>query len=580
MARQKNAGQGASGKSDGASATTRPETPTRAVVIVPVLARAFRQDDDASQNRPRLTRSPEARHDEAVGLAQAIDLELVHTAIVTVNDPRPATLLGTGKVEEIAEIVKEGHAEVVIVDHPLTPVQQRNLEKALNAKVLDRTGLILEIFGRRARTKEGTLQVDLAHLNYQKGRLVRSWTHLERQRGGAGFLGGPGETQIEADRRVLQDKIIKLKRELETVRRTRDLHRAKRKKVPFPVVAIVGYTNAGKSTLFNRLTGAGVLAEDMLFATLDPTLRRVRLPHGTPIILSDTVGFISDLPTHLIAAFRATLEEVVEADLVIHLRDISDPDTAAQAEDVERILADLGVDAADTKHVIEVWNKIDRLDEGNRARLLDEGAGEKPEPPIAISAVTGEGIDALAAVIEERLSGELEAVDRHAQARPDGPDGLALPQWRCRFAHRQRRWPRIDLDAGDCRRARRNRKPIAPPKQGVGAFISRSSPAAKALPSDPASAFSRLPPDASSARSTWWKRLRNFSLVPPSAASASIFRWRPKLTSANSTSPNSSLIDAASALPIASRSSPISSSILSRIGPASLQSKPTRAAFS
>ncbi|WP_292126608.1 GTPase HflX, partial [Mesorhizobium sp.] len=306
---------------------------------------------------------------EAVGLASAIDLDPVHTAVVTVTDPRPATLLGSGKVAEFADIVKERKAELVIVDHPLTPVQQRNLEKELNAKVLDRTGLILEIFGERARTKEGTLQVELAHLNYQKGRLVRSWTHLERQRGGAGFLGGPGETQIESDRRILQDKITKLKHELETVRRTRDLHRAKRKKVPFPVVAIVGYTNAGKSTLFNRLTGAGVLAEDMLFATLDPTLRRVRLPHGTPIILSDTVGFISDLPTHLVAAFRATLEEVVEADLVLHLRDISDPDTAAQAEDVERILGDLGVDAADTSRVIEVWNKIDLLDEGNRERL-------------------------------------------------------------------------------------------------------------------------------------------------------------------------------------------------------------------
>ena len=282
-------------------------------------------------------------------------------------------------------------------------MQQRNLEKALNAKVLDRTGIILEIFGRRARTKEGALQVELAHLNYQKGRLVRSWTHLERQRGGAGFLGGPGETQIEADRRVLQDKIIKLKRELETVRRTRDLHRAKRKKVPFPVVAIVGYTNAGKSTLFNRLTGAGVLAEDMLFATLDPTLRRVRLPHGTTVILSDTVGFISDLPTHLIAAFRATLEEVVEADLVLHLRDISDPDTAAQAEDVERILADLGVDASDAKHVIEVWNKVDLLDELNRARLIAEGSDPAKGPPIAISAITGEGIPALVEIIETRL---------------------------------------------------------------------------------------------------------------------------------------------------------------------------------
>ncbi len=357
--------------------------------------------------------------------------------MVTVNDPRPATLLGSGKVEEFAEIVKEGHAEVVIVDHPLTPVQQRNLEKELNAKVLDRTGLILEIFGERARTKEGTLQVELAHLNYQKGRLVRSWTHLERQRGGAGFLGGPGETQIEADRRILQDKIIKLKHELETVRRTRDLHRAKRKKVPFPVVAIVGYTNAGKSTLFNRLTGAGVLAEDMLFATLDPTLRRVRLPHGTPIILSDTVGFISDLPTHLVAAFRATLEEVVEADLVIHLRDISDPDTAAQAEDVERILADLGVDAGDAKRVIEVWNKIDLLDEGNRARLLADGTDGRKAPPIAISAVTGEGIDALKALIETRMSGELEELTVTIEPAQIRPGRLALPQWRRRFADRQ-----------------------------------------------------------------------------------------------------------------------------------------------
>ena len=373
---------------------------------MPVLTRQPRGDDDT--NRPRLTRSADARHDEAVGLARAINLDLIHTAVVTVNDPRPATLLGSGKVAEFAEIVKEGHAEVVIVDHPLTPVQQRNLEKELNAKVLDRTGLILEIFGERARTKEGTLQVELAHLNYQKGRLVRSWTHLERQRGGAGFLGGPGETQIESDRRQLQEKIIKLKHELETVRRTRDLHRAKRKKVPFPVVAIVGYTNAGKSTLFNRLTGADVLAQDMLFATLDPTLRRVRLPHGTPIILSDTVGFISDLPTHLIAAFRATLEEVIEADLVIHLRDISDPDTAAQAEDVERILADLGVDAGDAKRVIEAWNKIDRLDEGNRNRLLADGADASKAPPVAVSAVTGEGIDALKAIIETRMAGELE----------------------------------------------------------------------------------------------------------------------------------------------------------------------------
>lgn len=393
-------GAGEAARNSGAAATAL------AVVIVPVLTRPGRADD--SQGRPRLARSPEARHDEAVGLARAIDLEPVHTAIVAIADPRPATLLGSGKVDEFAGVVKDTKAELVIVDHPLTPVQQRNLEKALNAKVLDRTGLILEIFGRRARTKEGTLQVDLAHLNYQKGRLVRSWTHLERQRGGAGFLGGPGETQIEADRRILQEKILRLKRELETVRRTRDLHRAKRKKVPFPVVAIVGYTNAGKSTLFNRLTGAGVLAEDMLFATLDPTLRRLRLPHGTTVILSDTVGFISDLPTHLVAAFRATLEEVVEAELVIHLRDISDPDTAAQSEDVEQILAELGVDASDTNRVIEVWNKIDRLDEANRERLLTEAAGGRGAPPVAISAATGEGIGTLLAAMEERVAGTLE----------------------------------------------------------------------------------------------------------------------------------------------------------------------------
>ena len=332
------------------------------MVVVPVLGRHHREDRDSASSRPRLERSPEARREEAVGLARAIELEPVHVAIVNVNEPRPATLLGSGKVEELAEIVANDAIELVIFDHALTPVQQRNLETALKAKVLDRTGLILEIFGRRARTKEGTLQVELAHLEYQRGRLVRSWTHLERQRGGSGFLGGPGETQIESDRRALQDKILRLKRELETVRRTRDLHRAKRRKVPFPVVAIVGYTNAGKSTLFNKLTGAGVLAQDMLFATLDPTLRRVRLPHGTPIILSDTVGFISDLPTHLVAAFRATLEEVVEADQVIHLRDIADPDTAAQAEDVEAILRDLGVDAKDGDRVMEVWNKIDLLD--------------------------------------------------------------------------------------------------------------------------------------------------------------------------------------------------------------------------
>lgn len=352
-----------------------------------------------------MPRTPEARFEEALGLARAINLDPVASQIVMVGQPRPATLIGTGKIGEIAESVRENDASLVIFDHPLTPVQQRNLEKALETKVIDRTGLILEIFGERARTKEGVLQVELAHLEYQKGRLVRSWTHLERQRGGGGFMGGPGETQIESDRRQLQDKIIKLKRELENVRRTRDLHRAKRKKTPYPVVAIVGYTNAGKSTLFNRLTGADVLAQDMLFATLDPTLRRIRLPHGTMAILSDTVGFISDLPTHLVAAFRATLEEVVEAELVLHLRDISDPDSAAQADDVEKILESLGVEAKDENHVIEVWNKIDLLD--STSPLLERIGLAK----IPVSAVTGEGLGTLLDVIEARLSGGLQTLE-------------------------------------------------------------------------------------------------------------------------------------------------------------------------
>lgn len=396
------------------------ESTARAVIIVPVLTRQPRASADDALARGRTARSAPARLEEAIGLAGAIDLDTVHSSIVTINDPRPATLLGTGKLEEFAEIVKENEADLVFVDHPLTPVQQRNLEKELNAKVLDRTGIILEIFGRRARTREGTLQVDLAHLNYQKGRLVRSWTHLERQRGGAGFLGGPGETQIEADRRALQEKIIKLKRELETVRRTRDLHRSKRKKVPYPIVAIVGYTNAGKSTLFNRMTGAGVLAEDMLFATLDPTLRRVKMPHGTIVILSDTVGFISDLPTHLVAAFRATLEEVVEADLIVHLRDISDPDTAAQADDVARILGDLGVDANDERRVLEVWNKVDLLDPNDRERMLEAGTNAGGIRPVAISAITGEGVHALSSLIEERIAGVLASVDISLSAAQAG----------------------------------------------------------------------------------------------------------------------------------------------------------------
>ena len=378
----------------------------RAVVVVPVLKQARASRSAQADGAISVSRPPESRLEEAKGLALAIDLEVVNGSIVPINDPRPATLLGTGKIEEILALLDEFNAGLVIVDHPLTPVQQRNLEKAWNAKVIDRTGLILEIFGRRASTKEGTLQVELAHLNYQKGRLVRSWTHLERQRGGAGFMGGPGETQIEADRRMLQERIIRLERELEQVVRTRQLHRAKRRKVPHPIVALVGYTNAGKSTLFNRITGAGVLAEDMLFATLDPTLRRMKLPHGRTVILSDTVGFISDLPTHLVAAFRATLEEVLEADLILHVRDLSDDDNQVQSADVMRILSDLGIGEAEgAERILEVWNKIDRLEPEAHDAIVQKAS--TAENVIAVSARNGEGVDRLMDEISRRLSGVL-----------------------------------------------------------------------------------------------------------------------------------------------------------------------------
>jgi GTPase len=298
---------------------------------------------------------------------------------------------------------------LVIMDSALSPVQQRNLERAFKAKVIDRTGLILEIFGRRARTKEGRLQVELAHLAYQKSRLVRSWTHLERQRGGFGFLGGPGETQIEADRRIIQDRMYRLEQDLESVKRTRGLHRAGRARTPYPIVALVGYTNAGKSSLFNRLTQADVMAEDLLFATLDPTARVVKLPHGAPVILSDTVGFISDLPTQLVAAFRATLEDVIEADLILHIRDLTHADTDAQSEDVIAIMRDLGIDPDQHDRLIEVWNKIDQLDSGTKINLSNKAALKaQGHAPLLISALTGEGINQLLEIIEIKLSSKKE----------------------------------------------------------------------------------------------------------------------------------------------------------------------------
>ena len=385
-------GQGMKGGVD------RRAPPTRCAVITPYFTK--RSARGAEERR-----SPEARLDEAAGLALAIELEVVHRALVGLPDIKPATYLGAGKVEEIADIVKAEEIGLVFVDAALSPVQQRNLEKAWATKVVDRTALILEIFGQRARTKEGALQVELAHLTYQRSRLVRSWTHLERQRGGFGFLGGPGETQIEADRRIIGERIVRIERDLEQVKRTRALHRTSRKRVPYPVVALVGYTNAGKSTLFNRLTRADVTAQDLLFATLDPTLRSVDLPHGTRIILSDTVGFISELPTQLVAAFRATLEEVIEADVILHVRDMSHPDTEAQAQDVRDVLADLGIDVEEGGRMVEVWNKIDRLSEEERQGLVNS-AERVPlgERPVLVSALTGEGTADLLSVVERRIT--------------------------------------------------------------------------------------------------------------------------------------------------------------------------------
>ncbi len=398
------------------SVEARP-TPVRAAVILPWEHRG-RTDGNADAGR-----AAEARLAEAVGLAAAINLVVVHSAIVPLRAVRPATLMGSGQVKALGEVLSDEQVTVVIVDAQLSPVQQRNLETGWNTKVIDRTGLILDIFGERAATSEGALQVELAHLDYQRSRLVRSWTHLERQRGGFGFLGGPGETQIEADRRLITDRIVRLKRELEQVRRTRGLHRVARRRTPFPVVALVGYTNAGKSTLFNALTGAEVDARDLLFATLDPTMRGLRLPSGRRLILSDTVGFVSELPTELIAAFRATLEEVAEADVILHVRDAAHPDSDAQKADVEAVLDGMTRDSAfgpaslpaDWRgRTIEVLNKTDLLADAGQLSLRG-GA-------VPVSAINGAGLATLAAAIDARLAAGMQV----AEYQLDPADGARL----------------------------------------------------------------------------------------------------------------------------------------------------------
>ena len=400
-------------------------SPPRTCVLHPALARP-----PAAGNARERAREPESRLVEAVSLAHAIDLDVVEADVVPVQKPRPATLFGPGRVEAVADVVSAHELGLVVVDGALTPVQQRNLERAWHCKVIDRTALILEIFAARARTREGRLQVELAALRYQRSRLVRSWTHLERQRGGLGFVGGPGETQIEADRRQIRVRIDRLERALDGVKRTRGLHRAARQRVPYPVIALVGYTNAGKTTLFNRLTGASAVARDQLFATLDPTMRGVVLPSGQRVILSDTVGFVSDLPHDLVAAFRATLEEVIAADLIVHVRDCAHADSAEQRADVLRVLTELGLEHRLGTGVVEVLNKLDLLDPRQRACLAERGREggnganglTDRQSVVAASALTGEGVDDLIRAIDARLT----AARRIVEVRVPYADGATL----------------------------------------------------------------------------------------------------------------------------------------------------------
>ena len=593
---------------------TTPTRKGRALVYVPALSSGHPAQLKASADGP--VHAPEARLAEALGLAAAIDLEIVGSGIIPLRMIRPATLIGSGKVKEIAEIVEREHLELVVVDYPLTPVQQRNLEKELKAKVLDRTGLILEIFGRRARTAEGKLQVELAALTYAKSRLVRAWTHLERQRGGAGFLGGPGETQKELDKRMIQDAIDSIKIDLEKVKRTRELHREGRRQVPYPVVALVGYTNAGKSTLFNTLTGAGVLAKDLLFATLDPTMREVKLESGRKLILADTVGFISELPTMLIAAFRATLEEVLAADVILHVRDIADAESDAQRADVLKVLKGLGIatEGPDCP-ILEVWNKADLLDEERRAFLANQATREVLGAHV-VSSVTADGIPALLAAVDERLARR----DRTIRLEIDPAEGRFIAwlhqnaevldqgmtdkgQMAVSVRLDETRRGRLDAQLTRWARSKARRVPAsqgAPWRTVVAAYTCKwlafhrngapeaahptplrpPWPRSTARPSRRGSTSLGVLPRPASLASMNAKRRVNLALVPRRAASGSISRWRARLAITKMRSPNSPSILALSVpSAISVSSSATSSRILARTGPLSGQSKPTRAAL-